>query len=482
MDKDQKIEQIKQKIEYLIPYYGYCPTIDEMKEVGFGGLKNQIQRLELNIEYFQKLIGAEPKIRPKEYWYDINNLEHEIKKIAEDRQFPSLNKIRKNFGDNVIFAISSFGGADIVAKKIGLNPSFLLEGQNNHFLTNKNKVIISAFLFVNNIKHESNGLIIRNFFYDFKIDNFYIEIEEEWRDVEKRKELHSKLKHSVIYVKGDVFNLSLKEICDNFINIFLSNGIQVNKILEKVDCICWDEIIITTKLKSIIEETNDFPTREFLYKTNKNSLVSAIQQFGGFYYFREKFGYLDRENWTREDAIEELEEFNQFPNNYQLKQLKRNSLIKAIMVFGGFNNFHKELSPNSKIQKLKWDDEKSINEIKKICLELRLFPSSCDLRKINKTLESHLNYAKISMDVLYNKIVFKFSDLVDGDLFSIKTSNQQIKHCRRVENFYFYPEDEDPAVAICINDGFFVLSSEISINDEIRFEKDNLECIFEGKS
>ena len=161
----------------------------------------------------------------------------------------------------------------------------------------------------------------------------------------------------------------------------------------------WNESIIRFEIESLINEIGFFPTTSDLNNMNRTDLLSAMKRNGSINHFRKLLGYNfpRRQNgyWSEENTIIELkkliEELSHFPTGNELKKINRGDLQNAINQHGGFNYFRKllkhEIIQNSKGH---WTDETIIAELKLIVKKLNYFPTLHELRIMNK---NSLGYA-----------------------------------------------------------------------------------------
>jgi len=138
-------------------------------------------------------------------------------------------------------------------------------------------------------------------------------------------------------------------------NMSLMNAISkhggVFKFQRLVGCIpeykqkgYWTDETILNELNDIINNTNNFPTHEYLESIGKKDIVHAICNHGGINRFRKimKYDVLKATNgyWTEDSIIFDLKDIiknnnNVFPTVEYLKDIDRIDIVSAITNYGG---------------------------------------------------------------------------------------------------------------------------------------------------
>lgn len=101
---------------------------------------------------------------------------------------------------------------------------------------------------------------------------------------------------------------------------------------------------VERELEEDIKARGHFPTKDDLIRDNKSSFAKAIEDTGGYRFWRNKFGFNIRKPrgyWDNLDNIQyEIEDYilkyGHFPKQKQLKKIGQGSLANAIIATGGF--------------------------------------------------------------------------------------------------------------------------------------------------
>lgn len=296
------IKELKEVIEKL----GKFPTQKELNNMNRSDLTNIISDSG-GMNKYRKLIGFDQLRHGKNYWYNWENIEFEIKKEFSDMinigVFPSRNQLRFVF-PGITRAISFFGGIKEVASRMGCTAKYI-EAPDGHLLNSRSELITDIFLWKNNITHHVNGIIhpSRKFRYDFLIEDLYVEIwglekQENYRIIKQEKlDFYNKLNLKLISIDGSIFNSRLNDIYANLEEIFKKNDIVVTKncIDQQAVNYCknigfWSYNETMSAVKLFINETGEFPTYKSLLDSKKSGLYAAICKHGGLYYFRNILG------------------------------------------------------------------------------------------------------------------------------------------------------------------------------------------------
>ncbi len=154
----------------------------------------------------------------------------------------------------------------------------------------------------------------------------------------------------------------------------------------------WNDKVIINDLQKIINKLNHFPTTVEIRKYQKNDLHHAICKNGGINKFRKIFNLepLIKPNgyWNDNTILKELQEIikklEHFPSNSELILLKRCDLQGAINLHGGINKFHKLMGYALKQHSSGyWSEQKAINKLNEIILEIGHFPTQNELKNMD---------------------------------------------------------------------------------------------------
>lgn len=155
----------------------------------------------------------------------------------------------------------------------------------------------------------------------------------------------------------------------------------------------WNKENTLIELKLTIKELGYFPTSLELHELNRSDLNSAMRKHDGINHFRELLKYEIKHKppgyWNEENTFSELklviEELGHFPLNFELQNMKRGNLSRAIMINGGFNKFRKLLGyKENRKSRGYWTEETVINELKTIIKKLNHFPTQTELENFKE--------------------------------------------------------------------------------------------------
>lgn len=243
------------------------------------------------------------KRKPPNYWTEekiTNELENIIEKLG---YFPTRKKLIEIKKYGLPYAIFKYGGSNYFRKKLGYNNCYKPNG----------------YWTEDNIIKEIKKVID-------KIGHF-----------PTRNELDKIKKFSLARALSD----------NGGVNYFREK--MGYEIVHQEDGF-WTEENIIKEYKKIIEEIGYFPSNIELIKIKRFGLMKALTKNNGPNYFRRKMGYeiiqQDFGYWTIENIINELEKIikniGHFPTYSELDKMKKFGLSHAINNNGGFLYF-KEL-------------------------------------------------------------------------------------------------------------------------------------------
>lgn len=360
-------KQIMIVLESIMKTLGRFPTKSEIAKMGYGGMLSAMFKSDKKSIYdYQKLFGLTPATKPKKYWNDLQNLKSELLKIINDSRnsFPSLLKIEMLLGSAAKKAVLQHGGIVKVAELMGYNytPRKTYRTSDGHFVHSINEFLFDEFLFANGIPHEVGGKICenRNYRYDFKIEDNYIEIwgyeknklSEISIDYNKKREakesLYSELNLKLISIEGTIFKSFKDELSQKFTSILASmnlNGkyekkhfFSVKESLSRLRT--FDESSVCEELNEITKSTGSFPTLNYLRKMKAYSLIEAIEELGGITYIANKMGLKRnrKQKWTKDKVFNRLIEITnkigEFPKQKYLIETGERGLLQQMYKYG----------------------------------------------------------------------------------------------------------------------------------------------------
>ena len=295
-------------------------------------LNSAISKSGLGIAYFQKKFGYKSR-KPLKYWKSLDNLINEIKPHIKNNKFPALQYMQRNIKGGVLNSIYYFGGPDKVAEIMGCDKieHNVYKADDGHFLNSIYELIFDNYLYVNKIPHKVNEEICpeSKYRYDFKIDDYYIEI---WgyekdrtgyvHDLYNKKrilkeELYKNNNLKLISIEAELFKNPTEKVKSYFDELVANCNFKPTSnnsllIIENTikHAYYWDEEKIIDELKILIPKLGKFPTHQELYKLNLGGLRDAIVQHGGINYFTEKLGLKCKKvkngYWTDDIIIKKL--------------------------------------------------------------------------------------------------------------------------------------------------------------------------------
>jgi hypothetical protein len=362
-------EKIISELEKLTVKYGKFPACTQMP----GAMWTAIKKTKKGIAYYQKLLNAAPREKPKGFWKSEENLEKEVLELvaANNGLFPTLAMVESKCGNGGKKAVLAQGGIYKLAKKMGFfyfvpNAKGGILTSDGHYVLSSYEFLLDEFLYSRGIEHEVNGIIHCDYKYkfDFKIDNVYFEI---WGFEKNRKHprcvkyakkrkikenLYKKLGLQLIGIECDVFRQPVEAIFQHFESIcktFKWNTTQLREpdlkgYFEK--CTLWTESKIKYEFEEIIKKTGTFPKSKELKMLNKGGLLDAATRKGGLTKFAIMLGFEKKpkvKKWSEELLLETLlKNFKEFPTNNQLLKSPHKNLSQQIVRFGGFAHFREQ--------------------------------------------------------------------------------------------------------------------------------------------
>lgn len=331
--------------------------------------------------------------------------------IKELGHFPKKRELTKNNNWDVYNFIRSKGGILQVSKKLNYKiDKHLYLAKDGHYVRSSYEAIFDNFMFVNNIKHEVDGLADkqkRKFYrYDFKIFNdfkkeFLVEIWGFYRGkkdylkkrIDKEK-FYKKNKIKYLSVEANIFRgKNIEVIYNNLRSWFIKKKIKKNnfkKFNKSLPILTYSVISldkIKNKLIKISKDLGRLPTYNELKNLNEEKLSNQISFLGGVKKISNILNIKTKKNYNGYNLKElkhELKPFivdNFMPPKNNLK--KRQDIIGFINDNGGFRKFAKKLKLKSKeYEDGYWDKIKNLNPlIESILFKLGKVPTKNELLK-----------------------------------------------------------------------------------------------------
>jgi hypothetical protein len=354
--------------------------------------------------------------KSRNYWNDLNNVISAVKSIITGNRFPSLKEIQAKLGQSISKPIFRLGGIKELSRIMGYDSgSKYIKASDGHFLHSINEYFFDEYLSSRGINHEVNKIIIPNktrLKYDFKIGSIFVEIwgfnpnSQNNRNVSyalrrAKKELFYK-EHSLILMpfEYNVFTKPLLEMEKIFDETLSSYGIDVSRkgnFIKMVETgvasfILWSKAKVEDSLNKLINKLGRFPTIKEMMRY-EISLYNGVRRYGGTEYFINKFECTPNKTkdgfWTEEKVLNKLKlitvNLNKFPSFSDLEKLNEYPLINGIRQFGGIYHFQDRLNINiSRHRNGYWTFDKVELELKKLISDVGHFPRQSEIK--NTTL------------------------------------------------------------------------------------------------
>ena len=343
------------------------------------------------------------------YWDDFENLRIKLLPIYHRlNRMPTQKELSKYKG--LKHAVFKHGGIKKVAEKLNIQISSSYKTLSGHLVSSTYEVIIDNFLFLNNIDFDYERKIVRdkNYLYDFKVDDIFIEIWGYNSDrYKKRRLLKEKLYNEnnlkLISIEGDLFiKNDLKKINEELILIMKNNNIKNKNFfldylkLNVFSSFNQDVIIEEMKAECLKKKFTEMPTiiwwREngfskhiCFFERKKTQIELAI--ILDLQPNRKPLNYWkDWEN-VKNELAKLCSKPNYLPSRENLKSSGNMSIEYAILKHGGRAVVASKLGLSLKIkEKYYWRDFNNIkNELILIYNELGFFPKQKHIIKANKS-------------------------------------------------------------------------------------------------
>ena len=256
-------------------------------------------------------------------------------------------------------AVDKHGGIIVVAKLLQFETITQYKTLSGDVVKSSYEVLFSNFLYLNNVPFQSGEKIFenKNYYYDFKINDFYIEI---WGFMnvysynEKRKikeRLYRDEGLVLISIERDIFKKNINTINSYFIELLKKYKIKeenfyTDDLSKMKEFQSFDKKMVFEEFKNKIEEDEikKFPTKEwwinngfkkhvnFLYSRKLN--LTDVSNYIGIEDVRKPVGYW--KNWDNMKSVllEMCEKLGRFPENKDFTELNQRN------VYGKMNKYH----------------------------------------------------------------------------------------------------------------------------------------------
>jgi len=258
-------------------------------------------------------------------------------------------------------ACGKHGGIIKVAEKIGFNVALRYKTLSGNIVASSYEVIVDNFLYLNDIKFEHENKICneKKYRYDFKVNDYFIEIWGLFNKVyvekrNKKEQLYSlknfkliSLEYYMFYQKIYHINEDLKQVCKKY-NIktdnFYNEDLNKLKFFESYDK---ENVIMELYNEYLRLNLKIFPTK---YWWNKNGFSRQINflinnkidisEITKRFNITETTAFKSRNYWKDYTNIENellpiCDDIGQFPTKQYLITNNKSSLSNAIIVYHG---------------------------------------------------------------------------------------------------------------------------------------------------
>ncbi|MED4285320.1 hypothetical protein P4679_25695 [Priestia megaterium] len=380
-------EKAKDELFKVYQKVGYIPTSGELDKMGLQSLRGAIDQRG-GVKPFASALGLQTKaetlgIKGSGYWKNIENVKKELVPVIKQLgHFPSYTELKMLQRIDILGSFKYYKGIENTAILLGhtYEPKTQMRTLDGHFVRSTYEVILDNFFFINDISHETEGLINKEgnnrFMYDFRVkdlNNNFVhfeiwgyrkgsnqsEIESQYNAKRKiKEEVYKKNNLTLVSLEEYLFNKDFDQIYDYLVEVCIKHNIKTTgfnydgNYLELLVYNIYSIQDLYEDLKPYIKENNGYmPTANFLRNKKREDLVERLLRFGGFVVFREKFKLKEtpRTNkWSSDDFfLKELlplcEKLERLPTSTELLELNRGDLLGAIYRRGGFQKVSDEL-------------------------------------------------------------------------------------------------------------------------------------------
>lgn len=305
----------------------------------------------------------------KKYWNNFENLRPIIIEFYKEyNRMPTFFECKNINGKNIVSGILRQGGINKIAKKLGIQTLNQFKVLSGDVVRSSYEIIFSNFLFLNNIPFQYEGKIIDDckYEYDFKIEEYYIEI---WGMMHRDDYCEKRILKEMVYkdnnlklisIEKKVFSENLECINSYLISLMKEYNIKQNdfyevdlNLLKTSESFGRDKILSELKEYCLNFGVDIFPTFEewielgfkkhMNFLSENNISINDIAKNFGLKTNRVKRGYLqDLKNVEYELKLI-IDKLGKFPD---IKYLTKNHspLFNAVSrYFGGFKGLKQKM-------------------------------------------------------------------------------------------------------------------------------------------
>lgn len=354
------------------------------------------------------------------FWNDFETLkEFLLPKCNELGRMLITREILEIKGLN--HAIKLHGGIREVAKKLNVSTGYGFKTLSGNIVKSSYEVLLDNFLFLNNIEYKYEGKISNehNYLFDFKINDFFIEIwgfrsldihnnttKKYKKSREKKEKLYKSENLKLISLNYDFFTRNTKKIYEDLKHIFKIHHIKFSDFyvgdLSKLSY--FEHYGKEEVLKELIDafdklEVSKFPSKKWWTQNGFNRHISFLDRNKiSIPYILNRFNIKDShmnnkpnkfKNWelTKKELQKIYLDIGKFPTQKFLIENNKQSLVKSIYKYhNGLTGVALRMgfSPKNKPLGYWLDFENLKKEITLIINENKKFPTTNYLREINR--------------------------------------------------------------------------------------------------
>lgn len=364
-------ETIIAELIEIINEIGEYPTQKKLLAMGRSDLATAIVRSGLSYE-IRKELSAEYQAKPKGYWTKERIID-EIRLIyRSDGKLPSSSRLKELKRGDLINAINNQGGMNFVYDEFNLRPL-----QKKNYWTFE-KIVQEVKVIANNLGK-----------------------------VPTLEELRS------------MGRWDLSGAINKYTNMTAVYEALSERPKRKVDF--WNNEKIEAEVKRIIYESKEFPSADKLRERNRNDLVAAINNYGGFRKLRENIGFKQISNPYEyykdfNNVLQVINEFKiqhdeKFPTVCELEEFRPGIKAGIRKYHGGYRNVRDKLNePQICKENGYWKD---ISHVKKAiqCIidKIGMIPSSEQIERYGEPgLYAAIAIHHDGLESLYEVIGFNY--------------------------------------------------------------------------
>lgn len=427
LEKKEKIikwtnESITNTLVPIITKLGYFPSQKELDELGLSTIR--------------RVLSENKKLQDKIIDDLQTTKKFKIRKWTQDSVFEEVNEMYKKYGRILgVKEMMELGYGSLYSNLNKLDNKILFDFgyfENSQYILSKDghkvrstyELFFDNFLFYNNIKHSTEGLIPNQesskYLYDFKIELnnciIYVEVWGYSRErnkieveyVKKRKlkeDVYKNLGLNLMNIEDVVFERSFEDIYNHFTTLIKKYDQEIHiKPIDLEFLLYGSNYSIDNFIRelNVLVENNDgyFPTTTQLKKiVGGEGVISKIQKYGGVDIFKKIMNVEVRPldlKWTLDklkDQLKKLNNLKYLPSYNELLDLGRIDLFGGIQKNGGFKEVSRKLNlPTKKefnktqtnVYKGKLSKQKIFEEVKLIIDKIGQFPSEKYLKENNR--------------------------------------------------------------------------------------------------